>query len=73
MNEAKESLINGKLFKTFGFVIIAEIEHWNIIKGKSQWANAVFTDSGNPVAASHFVFAFTTTNIPDILYFEFIL
>ena len=35
--------------------------------------NAVFTDSKNLVAASHFAFAFTTTNLHDILNFEFIL
>ena len=43
------------------------------IKGKSKWANAVFTDSEDPSAASHFAFAFTTTNLHDILNFEFIL
>ena len=51
LNEAKESLINGKLFKTLGVVNITEIKHWDIIKRKSKWANAVFTDSENPVAA----------------------
>ena len=51
LNEAKESLINGKLFKTLGVVKITEIKHWDIIKRKSKWANAVFTDSENPVAA----------------------
>ena len=54
-------------------VNIAEIKRWGIIKGKSKWANAVFTDSENPVAALHFAFAFTTTNLHDILNFEFIL
>ena len=51
LNEAKESLINGKLFKSLGVVNITEIKHWDIIKRKSKWANAVFTDSKNPVAA----------------------
>ena len=51
LNEAKESLINGKLFKTLGVVNITEIKHWDIIKRKSKWANAVFTDSENSVAA----------------------
>ena len=71
LDEAKESLINGKLFKTLDVVNIAEIKHWDITKGKSKWANAVFTDSENPVAASHFPFAFTTTNLHDILNFDF--
>ena len=52
---------------------MAEIKHWDIIKGKSKLANAVFTDSKNPVAASHFAFAFTSTNLHNILNFEFIL
>ena len=71
LNEAKESLINGKLFKSIGVVNMAEIKHWDIIKGKSKLANAVFTDSKNPVAASHFPFAFTTTKLHNILNFEF--
>ena len=32
-----------------------------------------FTDSEDPTAISHFVFAFTTTNLHDILIFKFIL
>ena len=35
-NEAKDSLINGKLFKTLGVINDAEIEHWDKIKGKSK-------------------------------------
>ena len=42
LNEAKESLINGKLSKTLGVVNIAQIKRWNIIKGISKWANAVY-------------------------------
>ena len=66
-------MINGKLFKTLGVINIAEVKHWDIFKGKSKWANAVFTDSVNPVAASHFTFVFTTTNLHNILNFKFIL
>ena len=36
LNEAKDSLINGKLFKTLGVINDAEIEHWDKIKGKSK-------------------------------------
>ena len=73
LNKAKESLINGELCKTLGIGNIAEIKYQDIIKGKSNWTNAVFTDSKNLVAASHIAFAFTTTNLHDILNFEFIL
>ena len=73
LNEAKELLINGKLFKTLDVINLAEIEHWDKVKGKSKWTNAIFTDSEDPTTASHFAFAFTTTNLHDILNFEFIL
>ena len=67
------SHLNGKPIKTLGVVNIVEIKHWDIIKGKSKWANIVFTDSENPVVASHFIFAFTTANLHNILNFEFAL
>ena len=73
LNEAKESLINGKLFKILGVINLTEIEFWNKIKGKSKWTNAAFTDSENPTVATHFAFAFTTTNLNDLLNFEFTL
>ena len=66
-------MINGKLFKTLSVVNIAEIKQWDIIKGKSKWANAVFTGFENLVTASHFAFAFITTKLHDILNSEFIL
>ena len=73
LNEAKKSLINGKLFKTHGVINLGEIEHWDKVKGKSKWTNAVFTDSEDPTGALHFAFAFTTANLHDILNFEFVL
>ena len=42
------------------------------VKRKSKWVDATFTDSEQPTAASHFAFGFTTTNLHDILNFEFI-
>ena len=36
LEEAKESLINGKLFKTLGVINLTEIEFWDKIKGKSK-------------------------------------
>ena len=35
--------------------------------------NASLTDSEQPIVDSHFAFGFTTTNLHDILNFEFIL
>ena len=68
LNEAKESLINVKLFKTLGVINLTEIESWDKIKGKSKCTNAVFTDSENPTVATHFAL-----NLNDLLHFEFIL
>ena len=31
LNEAKDSLINSKLFKTLGVINIAEMDHWDEI------------------------------------------
>ena len=59
LNEAKELLINGKQFKTLGVINLVEIEHRDKVKRKSKWTNA-----------SHFAFAFTTTNLHDILNLE---
>ena len=73
LNETKKLLINGKVFKTFDVINLAKIEHWDKVKGKSKWTNAVFTDSDNPTAASHFAFAFSATNLHDIFNFEFSL
>ena len=36
LNEAKESLIYGKLFKTLGVIKLTEIEFWDKIKRKSK-------------------------------------
>ena len=52
LEEAKESLINGKLFKTLGVINLTEIEFWDKIKGKSKQTNVVFTDSEIPVVAT---------------------
>ena len=73
LNEVKELLINSKLFETLGVIKPSEIDHWDKVKGKSKWKNAVFTDFEDSTAASHFAFTFTLRNLHDILYFEFSL
>ena len=45
LNEAKNALVNGKLFKSIDVIDLNEIEHWEKVKGKSKWVNATFTDS----------------------------
>ena len=73
LNDAKESLINGKLYKTLGVVNTAEIKDWNKLKGQSKWINIVFKDSENPTVAKHFAFVFETINFTDLLNFQLTL
>ena len=49
------------------------LTNWRELKGKSKWVNIEFNDSENPALAKHFTFAFETTNLIDLLNFEFSL
>ena len=62
LNNAKESLINGKLYKTLGVFNRAKIKDWNKLKGQSKWVNIVFKDSENPTVAKYFACVFETIN-----------
>ena len=73
LNDTKESLINGKLYKTLGVVNTAKIKDWNKLKGQSKWINIVFKDSENPTVAKHFAFVFETINFTDLLNFQLAL
>ena len=73
LNNAKEILINGKLFQGIGVVYLSEIEGWKHIKKTSHWTNAVLTDSKHPIAAKHFGFGFETTDLHNLLNFEYSL
>ena len=73
MNDAKVILINGKLFQGIGVIYISEIENWDKIKNKSYWTNVILTDSAFPVAAKHFAFAFETSDLHNLLNFEYSL
>ena len=37
LNDAKDILINGKIFQGIGVIYISEIENWNKIKNESHW------------------------------------
>ena len=73
LNDAKESLINGKLYKTLGLVNTTEIKDWNKLKGQSRWINIVFKDSENLTVAKHFAFLFETINFTNLLNFQLTL
>ena len=40
---------------------------------KSHWTNAVLTDSKYPITARHFAFGFETTDLHNLLNFEYSL
>ena len=63
LSDARDSLINGKLYKSLGVININEIRDWAKIKGESKWINIIFNDSENPRLAKHFVFVFETANL----------
>ena len=46
LNNARYSLINGKLYKSLGVININEIRDWTKIKEESKWTN-IFNDSEN--------------------------
>ena len=57
-NDAKDILINGKLFQGIGIIYTSEIENWDKIKNGSYWTNVVLTDLTFPIGAKHLSFAF---------------
>ena len=62
LNDAKDILINGKVFQGIGVIYISEIENWDKIKNKSYWTNVISTDTAFPITPKHFAFAFETTD-----------
>ena len=73
LNDAKDILINGKIFQGIVVICISEIENWNKIKKESHWTNVILTDSVFPIAAKHFAFGFETTDLHNLLNFEYSL
>ena len=67
------TLIKGKIFQEVGVTYISEIENWNKIKNESHWTNVILTDSAFPIAAKHFAFGFETTDLHNLLNFEYSL
>ena len=73
LNDAKDIVINGKTYQAIEEINISEIEYWDKIKDKSHWTKVVLTDSEYPLIAKHFSFAFETTDLHNILNFEYSL
>ena len=70
LNDAKEILINGKLLQGIGAISTSETKGWKNIEKTFDWVNVVLTDSQYLIAAKHFVFAFETRDLHNILNFE---
>ena len=73
LNDAKDILINTKIFQGIGEIYISEIENWDKIKNESYWTNVILTDSTYLIAAKHFAFGFETTDLHNLLNFEYSL
>ena len=70
LNDARDLLINGKLYKSICVTNISKIKDWTKLKGVSKWINIIFNDSENPTLAKHFAFAFETVNLNNLLNFQ---
>ena len=70
LNDARNSLISGKLYKSIGVININEIIDRTKLKEESKWINIIFNDSENPTLPKHFAFAFETVNLSDLLNFQ---
>ena len=73
LNNAKEVLIDGKIYQVIGLINISQIKGWENIKNTSHWVNTVFNDSQYPKIAQHLAFAFETTDLRNLLNFEYSL
>ena len=73
LNNTNEILINGKLVQGIGLIFTSEIEDWKNTKKTSDCVNAVLTDSQYPIVDKQFGFAFETTDLHNILNFEYSL
>ena len=73
LNDARDSLIDGKLYKSIDVININEIKDWSKLKGESKWINIIFSDSENPTLAKYFAFGFETVNLRHLLSFRFSL
>ena len=71
LNDAKDIIINEKLYQAIGEINISETENWDKIKNKSFWTNVVLTGAEYPLIA--FSFAFKTKDLHNILNFEYSL
>ena len=70
LHDARDFLINEKLYKSLGVINIIEIKDWTKLKAESKWINIIFNDFENPTLSKHFAFAFKTVNLSNLLDFQ---
>ena len=73
LNNAKDILINSKIFQGIGIIYISEIGNWNKINNELHWTNVILTDTAFRIAAKRFAFGFETTDLHNLLNFEYSL
>ena len=70
LNEARDILINGKVYKAIGCIFTNEIEGWDKIKKTtSNWVSCKLANSRYPHAAKHLAFVFNTSSLSSLLSF----
>ena len=71
LNEARDILINGKVYKAIWCIFTNEIERWDKIKKTtSNWVSCKLTNSRYPHAVKHLSFIFDTTSLSSLLSFS---
>ena len=61
------------MFQGIGVIYTSEIEGWKNILKTLHWTKAVLTDLKYSIAERHFAFGFETTDLHNLLNFEYLL
>ena len=58
LNDEKELLVNGKLYKTICVIYLDQIHNWEIVNGECIFVNTNLIDNRYPENVDHFAFDF---------------
>ena len=73
LNNAKEALINSKIYKIIGIINLDQIKNWKTIKGESIYVSTNLIDSLYLYNSDHFALGFKTKFSTNLLNFSFSL
>ena len=73
LSDARQALINSKLYETLGVVYLSQIKNWDLVKGESKRSRAIFVDSEYHKKSSHYSFVFITKNVSVLFNFTITL